>query len=107
VPAVVNVNQTLDLTKKQNFLNTLMIHGEQQKLSCSHRPFHTDKPPHAPNMSLTATEIDAMKVTELQDELKKRGLPVKGKKAELAAALLAAVRVGAARVCVDRVSARE
>jgi hypothetical protein len=43
-------------------------------------------------MSLTTAQIDAMLVKDLQRELAARGLPIKGKKAELAAALLAAVR---------------
>jgi hypothetical protein len=40
---------------------------------------------------LTAADVDQMKVPELQAALSERGLPAKGKKAELAAALLSAV----------------
>ncbi len=42
-------------------------------------------------MTLTLEEIDQMLVKELQDELKKRGLPVKGKKSELQRELKKAV----------------
>jgi hypothetical protein len=44
------------------------------------------------SMSLTPADVDQMKVAELQAALSERGLPAKGKKAELAAALLTAVQ---------------
>jgi hypothetical protein len=47
--------------------------------------------------------IDALKVTELKEELKKRGLPVGGVKVALAARLKEAVEAEEVRCCLLRI----